>query len=174
MTRAGAAFGLVSAILAASCERTPPASKHDVESPQAAIDRLDSRQPVPLLPMMAEHQKRTMRDHLVAVQEMTAALAIGDFAGVERAAERVGTSQQMKRMCEHLGAHAPGFTDLALTFHETADTIIAAAKQADRDGVLSALHSTLAKCTACHSTYKQQVVDDATWARLERAHSTER
>jgi DNA-binding MarR family transcriptional regulator len=40
-----------------------------------ALDRMDTRAPVPLLPMMANHQKQNMRDHLVAVQEIVAALA---------------------------------------------------------------------------------------------------
>lgn len=131
-----------------------------------ALDRLDARTPVPLLPMMAEHQKRNMRDHLVAVQDVTGALAIGDFPAVQRAAQRLGSSQQMTRTCEHMGAHAPGFTEVALSFHQTADRIARAAERQDRDGVLSALNRTLAACTSCHSTYKQKVVDDATWSRL--------
>ncbi len=69
-------------------------------------------------------------------------------------------------MCTHMGAGAPGFTDAALTFHHTADTIGDAAKRGDMDGVLSALNKTLATCTSCHSTFKEQVVDDATWTRL--------
>ena len=33
-------------------------------------------------------------------------------------------------------------------------------------GVLTALNETLATCTGCHSTFKQQVVDETTWASL--------
>lgn len=146
---------------AASARAKPPPP-----SAQQALDRIDGRTPVPLLPTMAAHQKQNMRGHLEAVQAMTAALAIGDFAGVKHAAERLGSSQQMTRMCEHLGAHAPGFTQTALSFHETADDIGTAAERQDRDAVLTALTRTLAACTACHSTYKQQVVDEATWAAL--------
>ena len=165
--------GIASAVLIIACQgerstsEAPSAGTKPVPAPaQAALDRIDGRTPLPLLPMMAAHQKQSMREHLQAVQEMTASLAIGDFAGVKQAAERLGSSQQMTRMCEHMGAHAPGFTETAMSFHETADTIGAAAERQDRDAVLTALTRTLAACTGCHSNYKQHVIDEATWAAL--------
>jgi hypothetical protein len=72
----------------------PPASQPE-PSAHDALDRLDTRAPVPPLPMMANHQKQNMRDHLVAVQEITAALATDDFPAIERAAGRIGFSEQM-------------------------------------------------------------------------------
>ncbi len=54
------------------------------ESPGVVLDELDARAPIPLLPMMANHQKENMRDHLVAVQEIVAALASNDFAAIEQ------------------------------------------------------------------------------------------
>src|SRR5690606_17382727 len=75
-----------------------PASGTAVEE----LDRMDLRSPVPLLPAMADHQKQNMRDHLVAVQEIVAALAEDDFAGIERAAGRIGFSEQMGQMCTHM------------------------------------------------------------------------
>jgi hypothetical protein len=146
-------------------EAPDAASRRDSPVAQQTLDKLDGRTPLPLLPMMAAHQKQNMREHLEAVREATKALAIGDFVGVKRAAERLGSSAQMTRMCEHMGAHAPGFTETALSFHKTADGIGAAAERQDRDDVLAALARTLAACTGCHSTYKQQIVDEATWAR---------
>ncbi|WP_170319814.1 cytochrome c [Polyangium spumosum] len=131
-----------------------------------ALDGMDVRKPVPLLPMMANHQKQNMRDHLVAVQEIIVAAASNDFAGVERAASRIGSSEQMGRMCSHMGAAAPGFTDQALAFHRTADTVAEAARKGDKDAVMSALGRTLATCTGCHAAWKQQVVDESTWQRL--------
>lgn len=131
-----------------------------------ALDAMDSRTPVPLLPMMADHQKRNMRDHLLAVQEIVIALAADDFAGIEKAAGRIGYSEQMGQMCAHMGAGAPGFTDKALEFHRTADTVVEAAKARDRTRVLAALGATLQTCTACHATFRQQIVDEATWSRI--------
>lgn len=127
---------------------------------------MDTRAPVPLLPMMANHQKQNMRDHLVAVQEIVAALATDDFAGVERAAGRIGFSEQMGQMCTHMGAGAPGFTEQALNFHHTADRISAAARDRDRARVMTELGATLQTCTSCHAAWKQQVVDEPTWTRL--------
>lgn len=138
----------------------PPAPARALESRGAldALDAFDQRQPLPLLPMMAHHQKQSMRDHLVAVQQITAASAERDFARVLRAARRIAYSEQMGRMCEHMGAAAPGFTEQALAFHRAADAIVEAAERQDTTAVLQALGSTLARCTACHETYKQQVV----------------
>jgi cytochrome c556 len=116
--------------------------------------------------MMANHQKQNMRDHLMAVQEIVAALATDDFAAVERAAGRIGFSKQMGQMCTHMGAGAPGFTEQALNFHHTADRISAAARDRDRARVMTELGATLQTCTSCHAAWKQQVVDEPTWTRL--------
>lgn len=162
------------ATLHVACSRgssSGPATTSTVPTPSAspaanALDHADSRNPVPLLPMMAHHQKQSMRDHLVAVQEVVTALASDDFAGVESASQRIGFSEQMGRMCTHMGAGAPGFTEQALEFHRTADRITAAARARDRNGVLTELGATLRTCTSCHAEWKQQVVDEATWQRL--------
>ena len=124
--------------------------------------------------MMAQHQKQNMRDHLVAVQEVVAALATSDFSAVETAARRLGSSESMQQMCTHMGAGAPGFTEQALAFHEHADRIAAAAREHARDRVLTELSTTLQACTTCHSTWKQQVVDEGTWQRLTATASPHR
>jgi hypothetical protein len=133
---------------------------------QQALDGLDARIPVPLVPMMAHHQKQNMQDHLLAVQEIVMALAVDDYATIERSAERIGFSEQMGQTCTHMGAGAPGFTEQALHFHHTADTVAAAARERDRAAVTRALGATLQTCTGCHAAYRQSVVDEATWARL--------
>jgi hypothetical protein len=167
-------FGLAAAV-AGGCNRDTPsappttsseAAKVATSSAADALDRLDTRTAVPLLPMMANHQKQNMRDHLVAVQEIVAALASDDFAGVERAAGRIGFSEQMGQMCTHMGAGAPGFTERALEFHHTADRVAVAAREHDTTRVLSELGATLSTCTSCHATWKQQLVDEPTWQRL--------
>lgn len=125
-----------------------------------ALDRLDARAPVPLLPMMAHHQKQNMRDHLLVVQEVVAAIAKADYPAIEQSAKRMGYSQQMGQMCTHMGAGAPGFSDRAIAFHHTADSIGEAARQRDMSAVLAALNETLSACTSCHAAFKQRVVAD--------------
>jgi hypothetical protein len=147
----------------AGCQQTPPRGALASHPPSAGSD---ARIPVPLLPRMAEHQLENMRDHLAAIQEITAALANNDFAGVERAAARIGYSEQMGQMCERMGAGAPGFNELALNFHRTADTIGTAARQRDANATLQAVTATLQTCVGCHTVYRQQIVDAATWEKI--------
>lgn len=135
---------------------------------QGMLDAMDTRTPVPLVPMMANHQKQNMRDHLVAVQEIVAAIGAKDFVAIDKAAGRIGYSEQMGQMCTHMGAGAVGFSEAALNFHRTADTIGMAAKKHDLEGVVAGLSKTLATCTSCHATFKQQVVDDAMWGQLTK------
>ena len=155
------------------CKRVPssapvPAARETAATPSAAavFDSMDTRVPVPLLPMMANHQKQNMREHLAAVQEIVGAVGAKDFDAIARAAATIGYSEQMGQMCSHMGAGAPGFTDQALRFHHTADKISEAARGHDMPGVLSALGATLATCTGCHSVFKQRVVDETAWASL--------
>lgn len=170
------ALGICLLALGACKSTVAPAStstgRSHVEPPsttcaaQAALDTMDTRVAVPLLATMANHQKQNMRDHLLAVQEIVVAAGRDDFAGIERAARRIGFSPQMGQMCTHMGAGAPGFTEQALAFHHTADAISASARQHDRAAVMSALGATLQACTGCHETFRQRVVDQATWTRL--------
>ncbi|MEW6435240.1 MAG: hypothetical protein AB1730_27410 [Myxococcota bacterium] len=167
-------FRLPQAVPPQAPQPTPPPVVTPAAPPPklAALDALDApdtRKPVPLIPMMAQHQKQNMRDHLQAVQEMVVALAADHFAPVEQASARIGSSPQMAMMCNHMGQGAPGFTDQALAFHQTADTIAAAKKKRDRKGVLTALGQTLATCTACHATWKQDVVDEKTWSEASKS-----
>lgn len=146
-----------------------PASAVPTTSPASVLDQMDKRTPVPLLPMMANHQKANMRDHLLAVQEIVVALATDDFAAVEKAAGRIGYSEQMGQMCNHMGMGAPGFSDKAVGFHRAADKITAAARDRDKGRVLTELGTTLGTCTSCHATWKQQVVDEASWTKATSA-----
>ena len=174
MSRVVLVLVAIGAVLGACSRESPPApaamssaaTAASAASAADALDTMDTRAPVPLLPMMANHQKQNMRDHLVAVQEIVAAIATDDFAGVERAAGRIGFSEQMGQMCTHMGAGAPGFTEQALEFHHSADRVGAAACDRDRGRVLTELGATLQMCTACHARWKQQVVDEPTWTRM--------
>src|SRR5271167_1635821 len=100
--------------------------------PAAADDTIEERRPLPLLQMMADHQKQMMRDHLGAVQEIVTALSHDDFDAVQLAAARLGYSEEAGRVCRHIGAASPAFTRQALAFHHMADGIAAAARERSR------------------------------------------
>lgn len=173
------------AILLTACEAPQPIATSD-ELPESApalvaathaadksacapleeLAAMDPRRPVPLQPMMAWHQKQNMMEHLVAIEQITDALAREDWEGVAKASALIETSPQMEQMCHHMGAGADGFTELALDFHRRADSIGAAAREQDITGVLAATSHTLQACTSCHATYRQEVVDAATWQSM--------
>lgn len=146
-------------LLAGACGQTPGSAP----DPVAALAALDGRLPVPLQPMMAWHQKQNMMEHLGAIQRIVGGLATEDWDEIAGASEVIGLSTQMQTMCERMGQGAPGFLDLALEFHRRADNIGDAARRQDRRAVLDAASSTLQACTACHATFRQDVVDAATW-----------
>ena len=129
----------------------------------AELASLDPREPVPLQPMMAWHQKQNMQQHLVAIQRIVGGLGRGDWEAVSRASELIESSPQMQQMCQHMGAGADGFTELALDFHRRADAIGEAARARDTGSVLLATSHTLEACTGCHSRFRQEVVDSDTW-----------
>lgn len=104
-----------------------------------------------------------MMEHLVVIERITEALSREDWEGVAAASALIESSPQMQRMCEHMGAGADGFTELALEFHRRADAIGVAARDRDGVAVLRATAVTLQTCTSCHAKYRQDVVDAATW-----------
>lgn len=156
-------------LLALGCAQGPapvadtPVAAAPASGPVDALNAMDPRTPVPLQPMMAWHQKQNMQAHLVAIQRITDGLAREDWAEVSAGAALIASSPQMQMQCEHMGAGAEGFTAAALAFHREADGIAAAAAARDVSQALAATTATLAACTSCHATYRQDVVDAATW-----------
>jgi hypothetical protein len=143
----------------------------DACAPYVALNGMDTRRPVPLQPMMAWHQKQNMMEHLVAIQGITEGLVKDDWEAIAKSSALIESSPQMAQMCQHMGAGAEGFTEMALDFHKRADQIGIAARAKDRVGVLQATSHTLQACTTCHATYRQDVVDAETWqARTGTAH----
>ena len=151
----------------AGCERQHSQSgSAGAASAAAEAARLDQRRPLPLLPAMAQEQKMNMREHLSAVQQTVAGLAAGDFAAIETASKRLGMSPERHAMCERLAAGSDDFKSQAMGFHRTADSIGEAAHARDAKAVSLALSHTLASCTGCHESFRQEVVDQATWQKL--------
>lgn len=157
------------AILASMLLSGLPAWSADPTMGSAQTSNDDARRPLPLLPMMAAHQKRNMREHLEAVQEIVAALAANDFDAVQRSARQLGYSNEVAQICQHFGMASAAFTREALAFHHTADRIAVAARARNRSRVLAELSTTLRACRSCHANWKQEIVDEPTWNRLTSA-----
>jgi hypothetical protein len=176
--------GLVQALCLTGCqsnELAPDAPQGQQQAvsasgacqPMEELASLDHRTPVPLQPMMAWHQKQNMMEHLVAIQRITEGLAREDWEEVARASALIESSPQMQQMCQHMGAGAEGFTEMALDFHRRADAIGIAARAQDGSAVLRATSNTLQACTGCHAAFRQEVVDLATWQmRTGSVHET--
>ena len=62
-------------LLVVSCSQTRAEEHPDMMSQRAS----DTRKPLPLPAMMAEHQKQNMREHLAAVQAIIAAIGRDDM-----------------------------------------------------------------------------------------------
>ncbi|MDO9182248.1 MAG: hypothetical protein Q7U04_07555 [Bacteriovorax sp.] len=125
----------------------------------------DTRKPLPLTAMMAEHQKQNMRGHLEAIRDLTEAFISKNFKQIEDAGKRLGTSPEMNMMCDHMGRGAPGFTEMALRMHSEADKITDAGQKKNLKAAMVATNRTLQHCTACHAVYKQEIISEVDWKK---------
>ena len=138
----------------------------------SSVSGADTRKPLPLTEMMAEHQKANMRGHLEAIRDLLGAFAEKNFSKMAEAGKKLGTTPEMAMMCEHMGQATPGFTEFGLKMHSEADKITEAALKKNLSGVMTATHRTLQSCTACHSAFKQQIVTELDWKKLSEKKPT--
>lgn len=123
----------------------------------------DNRELVKLPPMMQEHMLANMRDHLVALNEIFAALAVGDTDQATQVAEaRLGMSSMELHGAAHLGRYMPKEMGMIGTqLHRSASRFVIAAQDAElnpsKDAqreVYKALEEITANCNACHQGYR--------------------
>lgn len=113
----------------------------------------DSRIQLNAPPMMKEHQKQMMREHLRDTQEVIALMGKSDFEAASRVAhEKLGLSERMRKMCGMFGNDT--FRDMGLAFHESADELGEVLKTKDMGKSLTALGDMLGKCVSCHDTFR--------------------
>lgn len=122
------------------------------------VSSSDKRRPVKMTAEMAEHQLRNMRDHLEAITGIVDAMAGKDFKKMEKESLRLATTPEMKMSCNNMGKATPGFSEMGLALHSTADKLVHAAKKKDYDLFVRKLGATLRTCTSCHSSFKQEIV----------------
>ena len=120
----------------------------------------DGRQTVQLPDMMREHMLSNMRDHLLALEEITRYLANQQYDEAAEVAEnRLGMSSMDLHGASHLGKFMPKeMGAIGTNMHRAASRFALAAQDAEIEGGLnkafSALSEVMQQCVACHSVYK--------------------
>lgn len=140
----------------------------------------DGRQLVNFPPEMRQHTLANMRDHLLALSEILAAMAAGQYTKASQVAgARLGMDSPSAEGCQPEKAAAKpamskapgmdhrmnefmpeGMRKLGLDMHQAASAFAGEAAKAARTGnakpALAALSRVTEQCTSCHSTYKVQ------------------
>jgi hypothetical protein len=120
----------------------------------------DGRQTVQLPDMMREHMLSNMRDHLLALEEITRYLANQQYdEAAEIAENRLGPSSLKLHGASHLGKFMPKeMGAIGTNMHRAASRFALAATDAELEGGLnkafSALSEVMQQCVACHAGYK--------------------
>ena len=130
-------------------EMAPPAATHG-----------DTRQLVQFPEPMRVHTITSMRDHLLALQEIDIALSKNDFDQAARIAEqRLGMSSLELHGAAQIAPYMPtGMQDIGTQMHRSASRFAVEAQNAsvsnDVRPALAALGTVMQQCVACHATYR--------------------
>jgi len=125
-----------------------------------AAGQADSRQLVKFPEPMRLHVIGSMRDHLLALQEIDVALSKSDFDNAARIAEqRLGMSSLVLHGAAHIGPFMPqGMQDIGTEMHHAASRFAVEAQNAsvgnDVRPALAALGTVMQQCVACHAAYR--------------------
>lgn len=120
----------------------------------------DDRQMVELPDMMVEHMLSNMRDHLLALEEITRKLSTQDYdAAAEIAENRLGMSSLKSHGASHMAKFMPeGMRAIGTNMHRAASRFALAAKDAELEGGLNkafaALSQVMQQCVACHAAFR--------------------
>lgn len=125
-----------------------------------AAHAADARQLVQMPAPMQEHMLANMRDHLVAMGEIQAALAKGRFEQAADIAEsRIGMSSLDAHGASHMAPHMPKpMQEMGTAMHRAASRFGRSAQEASLENdvpkALAALAELTKTCTACHAAYR--------------------
>ena len=148
------AAAICAGALAAACAATGEPGKRDHEGV------VDARQLVDFPEAMRAHTMANMRDHLLSLQQIDAALSKGDFDTAAKVAEqRLGMSSLEAHGAAHLAQFMPkGMQDIGTEMHHAASRFAVAAENAsvsnDVRPALAALGDVMSQCVACHAAYR--------------------
>ena len=136
------------------------AQTHQHEMAEPAAVQADPRQLVKFPEPMRLHTITSMRDHLLALQEIDVALSKNDFDSAARIAEqRLGMSSLELHGAAHIAPYMPqGMQDIGTQMHRSASRFAVEAQNAsvsnDVRPALAALGTVMQQCVACHAAYR--------------------
>lgn len=120
----------------------------------------DARKLVKMPPMMQNHMKANMRDHLLALSEIEEALGASQYAKAADIAER---RLGMSSLDAHGASHMAGFMPremqaIGSEMHRAASRFAVSVRNAEVNGDLRPAMTDLSKvsrqCVACHAAYR--------------------
>lgn len=144
------------AIPAAQAEDTHAMHHHHATQAMPA----DGRVAVAFPAALAEHTRANMRDHLLAVQEITAWLGEGQYDRAAETAEvRLGMSSLPSHGAHEVAKYMPtGMKAVGSGMHHAASEFALAARDVNATGdvrpALAALARLQGQCVACHAGYR--------------------
>jgi hypothetical protein len=136
------------------------AQNHQHMTAEPAAAQVDARQLVRLPEPMRLHTITSMRDHLLALQEVDVALSQNAFDKAASIAEqRLGMSSLELHGAAHLAPLMPqGMQDIGTQMHRAASRFAIEAQNAsvsnDVRPALAALGTVMQQCVACHAAYR--------------------
>jgi hypothetical protein len=164
---AAALLGLGLANLTAAQDHDPSLHRHEAglsldppAHPQGGDTVIDRRQPVLFPPGLRERTLANMRDHLAALQQIEAALAVLDYdQAAEIAEQRLGMSSLGRHGAHEVAGYMPqGMQEAGMAMHRNASRLAAAAQESAASGDIRPTLVALARlggaCVACHDGYR--------------------
>ncbi|OJW76524.1 hypothetical protein [Thiobacillus sp. 65-1402] len=119
-----------------------------------------ARKPLSFPPALKAETLANMRDHLLAIQEITAHLADKQFdAAAEVAETRLGISSLQRHGAHEVARYMPeGMRQIGHGMHQAASRFAVVAQEAGATGdvgpALRALSQVQASCVSCHAAYR--------------------
>ena len=133
---------------------------HQHDKTGKAVGQRDGRKLVKFPAPMRLHTITSMRDHLLALQEIDIALSKSEFDNAARIAEqRLGMSSLELHGAAHIAPYMPqGMQDIGTEMHRSASRFAVEAQNAsvsnDVRPALAALGTVMQQCVACHAAYR--------------------
>lgn len=126
----------------------------------ACFAETDTREKVEFPEMMQQHMLANMRDHLLAINEIQAFLAVTEYEkAAEVAEQRLGMSSLDNHGAAHMTSMMPqAMQAMGTNMHKAASqfaiTVVETSVSGDLKPALGALSKITQQCVACHQAYR--------------------